>query len=55
MKSIAHDNIVNMVDTLYNVKIQNQNGKIVTVEEGELLEPLEGGELSYHLIRYGPL
>jgi serine/threonine protein kinase len=31
------------------------DGRIERVESGELLEPLEGGELSYHLIRFGRL
>jgi hypothetical protein len=36
-------------------KVKAADGNIFLLEIGELLEPLEGGELSFHLLRFGAL
>ena len=40
---------------LRNVFILQQDGELIEIESGALLEPYQGGELSFHLLMYGAL
>jgi serine/threonine protein kinase len=53
--TLIHSNIAKLIAVLRNVTIKTQQGDLIEIESGALLEPYQGGELSYHLLRYGAL
>lgn len=51
----SHQNICRLIAVLQNVQLKTDSEKVITINSGALLEPLQGGELSYHLFKYGAL
>jgi len=54
-KITPHPNLANLIRVAGNVTLRLPNGTWEFVETAELLEPFEGGELSFHLMRFGAL
>ena len=54
-KITPHPSLANLIRICKNVELLHPSGDAEYVPSAELLEPFEGGELSFHLMKYGRL